>query len=97
MVSPEKFPDPATDIALGAAAEGVAVLAGGCFWCVEAVYKQLEGVSAVTSGYAGGGARPPGLGAGARGGPPPPRTTRRSRAAAPITPRRSRCASIRRR
>jgi len=54
MVSPEKFPDPATDIARSASAEGVAVLAGGCFWCVEAVYKQLDGVSAVTSGYAGG-------------------------------------------
>jgi peptide-methionine (S)-S-oxide reductase len=56
MVSPEKFPDPATDIARAAGAEGVAVLAGGCFWCVEAVYKQLDGVSAVTSGYAGGSA-----------------------------------------
>jgi peptide-methionine (S)-S-oxide reductase len=54
MVSPEKFPDPATDIARTSGAEGVAVLAGGCFWCVEAVYKQLDGVSAVTSGYAGG-------------------------------------------
>jgi peptide-methionine (S)-S-oxide reductase len=32
----------------------VAVLAGGCFWCVEAVYKQLDGVTSVTSGYAGG-------------------------------------------
>jgi peptide-methionine (S)-S-oxide reductase len=56
MVSPEKFPDPATDIARAAGAEAVAVLAGGCFWCVEAVYKQLDGVSAVTSGYAGGSA-----------------------------------------
>ncbi len=56
MVSPEKFPDPAADIARAAGAEGVAVLAGGCFWCVEAVYKQLDGVSAVTSGYAGGSA-----------------------------------------
>ncbi|HEV8655739.1 MAG TPA: peptide-methionine (S)-S-oxide reductase MsrA [Candidatus Limnocylindria bacterium] len=56
MVSPEKFPDPETDIARAASAEGVAVLAGGCFWCVEAVYKQLDGVSAVTSGYAGGSA-----------------------------------------
>jgi len=31
-----------------------AVLAGGCFWCVEAVYRQLDGVVNVTSGYAGG-------------------------------------------
>lgn len=56
VVSPEKFQDPATDIARAAGAASVAVLAGGCFWCVEAVYKQLDGVSAVTSGYAGGSA-----------------------------------------
>ena len=31
-----------------------ATLGGGCFWCVEAVYEQLPGVLAVTSGYAGG-------------------------------------------
>ena len=30
------------------------VLAGGCFWCVEAVYEQLEGIHDVESGYAGG-------------------------------------------
>ena len=30
------------------------VLAGGCFWCVEAVYEELEGVLDVESGYAGG-------------------------------------------
>jgi peptide-methionine (S)-S-oxide reductase len=34
--------------------EEVATLAGGCFWCLEAVYLQLRGVSAVKSGYAGG-------------------------------------------
>jgi len=56
MVSPENFPEPATDIARSDSAEGIAVLAGGCFWCVEAVYKQLDGVSGVTSGYAGGSA-----------------------------------------
>lgn len=33
---------------------GVATLAGGCFWCLEAVYEQLRGVEKVVSGYAGG-------------------------------------------
>ena len=31
-----------------------ATLAGGCFWCLEAVYKDLRGVEGVVSGYAGG-------------------------------------------
>jgi peptide-methionine (S)-S-oxide reductase len=31
-----------------------ATLAGGCFWCLEAVYRMLRGVHAVKSGYAGG-------------------------------------------
>jgi peptide-methionine (S)-S-oxide reductase len=32
----------------------VAILAGGCFWCLEAVFDQLKGVEAVESGYSGG-------------------------------------------
>lgn len=32
----------------------VATLAGGCFWCLEAVYDQLKGVTDVVSGYSGG-------------------------------------------
>jgi peptide-methionine (S)-S-oxide reductase len=30
------------------------VLAGGCFWCLDAVYRDLDGVSEVVSGYTGG-------------------------------------------
>jgi len=36
-----------------------ATLGGGCFWCLEAIYERVEGVSAVRSGYAGGTAANP--------------------------------------
>jgi len=31
------------------------IIAGGCFWCLDAVYRRLQGVTEVVSGYAGGG------------------------------------------
>ena len=34
--------------------QDVAIFAGGCFWCLEAVYDQVQGVEAVESGYIGG-------------------------------------------
>lgn len=34
--------------------EAVATLAGGCFWCTEAVFERMEGVNDVVSGYIGG-------------------------------------------
>ena len=37
-----------------AAMQSMATLGGGCFWCVEAVYLRVAGVSSVVSGYAGG-------------------------------------------
>ncbi|NHI01751.1 peptide-methionine (S)-S-oxide reductase MsrA [Oceanimonas sp. MB9] len=50
---PNDFPD-IDDGAFRQTGERTLVLAGGCFWCTEAVYRQLEGVIAVISGYAGG-------------------------------------------
>lgn len=40
-------------------AQELATLAGGCFWCLEAVFDQLKGVERVGSGYAGGQTRSP--------------------------------------
>ncbi|MGK9167282.1 peptide-methionine (S)-S-oxide reductase MsrA [Inquilinus limosus] len=51
-IDPWSFPDPELD----AAEQGrrSIVLGGGCFWCTEAVYSQLDGVLSVRPGYAGG-------------------------------------------
>ncbi len=35
-------------------AMGQAVLGGGCFWCLEALFKRVDGIISATSGYAGG-------------------------------------------
>jgi peptide-methionine (S)-S-oxide reductase len=44
---------------MSAAPREQATLAGGCFWCLEAVYEQVRGVTGVKSGYAGGFTRDP--------------------------------------
>jgi peptide-methionine (S)-S-oxide reductase len=49
------IPDPAVDMPLATEkGEQTAVVAGGCFWGIEAVYEHVKGVKDVSSGYAGG-------------------------------------------
>ena len=51
--SQAEFPSPTLDAA-PAQGRQTAVLAGGCFWCTEAVFEAVEGVEEVIAGYAGG-------------------------------------------
>ncbi|MBV9209773.1 MAG: peptide-methionine (S)-S-oxide reductase MsrA [Acidobacteria bacterium] len=52
------IPDPAQDIPLAnSKGEATAVLAGGCFWGIEAVFEHVKGVKGVVSGYSGGEAK----------------------------------------
>ena len=54
-ISPKDFPVADLDEPLATTAgRKLAVLAGGCFWCVEAVYRELAGVLNVVNGYSGG-------------------------------------------
>lgn len=52
-VARSRFPEPEQDLPAGEGEQRV-VLAGGCFWCVEAVLIAMDGVTRVESGYAGG-------------------------------------------
>jgi peptide-methionine (S)-S-oxide reductase len=54
-VAPGQVPDPVLDLT-ATEDRGEAVLAGGCFWCTEAVFRRLDGVDEVQPGYAGGSA-----------------------------------------
>ena len=51
-IDPWSFPDPERD-RTGEQGPATIVLAGGCFWCTEAVYAEVEGVLSVRPGYAG--------------------------------------------
>ena len=52
-VKPDQVPQASHDIP-AAEDRGEAILAGGCFWCTEAVFRRLKGVQSVQPGYAGG-------------------------------------------
>jgi peptide-methionine (S)-S-oxide reductase len=52
-IDPFEMPAPERDEAPGTGDRRI-VLGGGCFWCTEAVYLQLDGVKSVRPGYAGG-------------------------------------------
>ena len=49
-------------------AQETALLGGGCFWCIEAVYRRVKGVISAVSGYAGGSMPDPGYRAVCGGG-----------------------------
>jgi len=73
----------AAEQAVAGEERAVATFAGGCFWCMEPPFDELEGVISTTSGYTGGQKKI--------------RRTRRCRQAAPGIPRPSRSSTIRRR
>src|SRR5271170_2928180 len=50
--APERITTPSNPTV--AAQDEIAVLSGGCFWGLQAVYEHVKGVTGVTAGYAGG-------------------------------------------
>src|SRR6476469_3156485 len=50
------LPDPEIDAQVTTTGDSTAVLAGGCFWGIQAVFQHVKGVKRATSGYAGGAA-----------------------------------------
>ena len=53
-IDPFSFPDPEVDLPAEGKEKDTAVIAGGCFWCTEAVYREVDGVLGLRSGYTGG-------------------------------------------
>jgi peptide-methionine (S)-S-oxide reductase len=54
-VRPDKLPDADGDIGIALVGDdNVAILGGGCFWCIDGIYRMIDGVTEVVSGYAGG-------------------------------------------
>jgi peptide-methionine (S)-S-oxide reductase len=51
----QQLPEAIEDVKVSKEREQTAVLAGGCFWGVEAVFERLNGVKDVISGFSGGG------------------------------------------
>ncbi len=56
MTAPDKHAAKMPEVPAGAE---VATVAGGCFWCIEAAYRRVDGVISATSGYTGGNVKDP--------------------------------------
>jgi peptide-methionine (S)-S-oxide reductase len=52
--TPKPIVNPSNEPLTKVAKAGSITLGGGCFWCVEAVYQRIDGITKVTSGYMGG-------------------------------------------
>ncbi len=52
-ISPSDFPEPEVDVD-SSESKQMAILGGGCFWCVEQIFDEVFGIETVISGYSGG-------------------------------------------